>query len=53
MPWTKKEKNILHHYLFGDKIIQNCFKKDAAYYYDNYLDKKLKNACPGSCYNNN
>ena len=22
MPWTR-EKNILRHYLFGDKIIQN------------------------------
>ena len=23
MPWTR-EKNILHHNLSGDKIIQNC-----------------------------
>ena len=23
----KKTKNILHHYLFGDKIIQNCASK--------------------------
>ena len=29
MPWTREEKNILRHYLFGDKIIQNCLKIDA------------------------
>ena len=23
MPWTNQEKNILCHYLFGDKITQN------------------------------
>ena len=26
-----REKNILGHYLFGDKIIQNCLKIDAPY----------------------
>ena len=30
MPWTGEE-NILRHDLFGDKIIQNCLKIDAAH----------------------
>ena len=29
MPWAKEEKNILHHYLFRDKIIQSCPEIDA------------------------
>ena len=56
MPWTR-EKDILRHYLFGDKIIQNCLKIDANYYYDNDLllrqEIQKKIACPGSLYNNN
>ena len=28
MLWTRDE-NILRHYLFGDKIIENCLKIDA------------------------
>ena len=36
MPGTR-EKNIFHHYLFRNKIIQNCLKIDAPYQYDNYL----------------
>ena len=27
----KRGKNILHHYLFGDKIIKNCLKIDATH----------------------
>ena len=27
----KTGKNILHHYLFGDKIIENCLKIDATH----------------------
>ena len=27
----KREKNILHHKLFGDKINQNCLKIDATH----------------------
>ena len=30
MPWTKG-KNILRHYLFGNKIIQNYLKIDATH----------------------
>ena len=32
------------HYLFEDKIIQNCLKIDTTHYYDNGLlqDKKIK-----------
>ena len=30
-------KNILCHYLFRDKIIQNCLKIDATHLYDNDL----------------
>ena len=33
----KRGKNILHHYLFGDKTIQNCLKIDATHWYDNDL----------------
>ena len=33
----QEKKNILRHDLFGDKIIQNCLKIDATYYYDNDL----------------
>ena len=29
MPWTR-EKNILRHYIFGDKIIQNCASENFA-----------------------
>ena len=33
IPWSqclgKERENILCHYLFGDKLIQNCLKKDA------------------------
>ena len=36
MFWTREE-NILPHYLFGDKIIENCLKIDATYLYDNNL----------------
>ena len=36
MPWTREE-NILRHYLFGDKIIQNCLRIDATHSYDNDL----------------
>ena len=32
-PWLQclgpEKKNIFRHYLFGDEIIQNCFKIDA------------------------
>ena len=31
MPWTREEKIFLHHYLFGDKIVQNCLKIDATH----------------------
>ena len=34
MLWTGEE-NILRYNLFGDKIIQNCFKIDAIHLYDN------------------
>ena len=34
MHWTGEE-NILRHFIFGDKIIQNCLKIDATHYYDN------------------
>ena len=37
MPWIREGENILHHHLFGDKIIQNCLKLDATHYYDNDL----------------
>ena len=36
MSWTREE-NILRHYLFGDRIIQDCLKIDATYLYDNDL----------------
>ena len=36
MPWSREE-NILLHYVFGDKIIQNCLKIDATYSYDKDL----------------
>ena len=52
-----REENILCHYLFGDKIIQNCLKIDATHWYNNDLlmrQETQKNiACPGSWYNNN
>ena len=47
MPWAKK--NILRHYLYGDKVIQNCFNLWMGcipiniimiYYWDNELKKK-------------
>ena len=31
----KREKNILRHYLFGNKTIQNCLKIDETHWYDN------------------
>ena len=37
MPWTRDEKNILRHYLFGEKSIQYCLKIDATHLYDNDL----------------
>ena len=37
MPWIREEKNILRHYLFGQRIVQNCLKIDATYKYDNDL----------------
>ena len=56
MPWTREEK-FLSHNLFGDKIIQNCLKIDASYYYDNDLllrqDTQKKCAYPGIWCNNN
>ena len=55
MPWTREE-NILRHYLFGDKILENCLKIDATHLYDNDLllrQETKKIACPGSWYNNN
>ena len=30
MPW-EREENILPHFLFGDKLIQNYLKIDAAH----------------------
>ena len=33
----QERKNILRHFLFGDKIIQNCLKIDATHSYDNDL----------------
>ena len=36
MLWIREE-NILRHNIFGDKIIQNCLKMDATYYYENDL----------------
>ena len=46
-----KRRNILPHYFFGDKIIKNCLKIDATYYYDNDLllrqETQKKIACPG------
>ena len=52
MPWRKELKNILRHYLFGDKNIQNCFKIDVTHYYDNNLllrqETQKKIACPRS-----
>ena len=51
MPKIRKE-NILRHYLFGDKIIQNCLKIDAIHSYDNDLllsqETQKKIACSGS-----
>ena len=52
----KKEENILRDDLFGDKIIENCFKIDTTHYNDNDLllrQETKKIACPGSWYNNN
>ena len=36
MLWTR-EDNTLRHYLFGDKILQNCLKIDATNYYEDNL----------------
>ena len=40
-PWSQclelERRNILRHYLFRDKIIQNCLKIDATQLYDNDL----------------
>ena len=50
MPWTR-EKNILRHYLFGDKIIRECLRIDTTHNYDNDSLKSRnseKIACPGS-----
>ena len=51
-----REKNWCH-YLFGDKIIQDCLKIDATHLYNNDLflrqETKKKIACPGSWSNNN
>ena len=33
MPWIRGG-NSLRHYLFGDKIIQNCLKIDTTHSYD-------------------
>ena len=46
MPRTREE-NILHHYLFGDKIIQNCLKINDYFIMGGiyYWDKKLKKDC--------
>ena len=45
-------KNILRHYLFRDKGIQNCLKIDATHLYDNGLlsrqETQKRIACPGS-----
>ena len=41
IPWTRK-KNILRHYLFGDKILQNCLKIDETHLYDNGLLLRLE-----------
>ena len=50
-------ENILCHNLFGEKIIQNCFKIDATNQYDYDLlqrqETRKKIACPGSWYNKN
>ena len=45
MPSTKKEKGIFHHYLFGDKIIQNFLQIDVTInmIMIHFRDKKLKN----------
>ena len=51
----KRGKNILHHYSFWYKIIQNCLKTDANHYYDNDLllrqETQKMIACPRSWYN--
>ena len=56
MPGTR-EKNILRHYLFGEKINQNCLKIDDTQLYDNDLSLRQETqkniACPWSWYNNN
>ena len=36
MPWSREE-NILRHYLFADKIFQNCLQLDTTHLYDNNL----------------
>ena len=52
MPWTREE-NISGHYLFREKIIQNCLK----IWYNNDLlltqETQKKIAFPGSWYINN
>ena len=42
MPWTREIKSISCHYLFREKIIQNCLKIDSAHLYDNDLLLKLE-----------
>ena len=41
IPWSrclgKERKNTLRHYLFSDKIIQNCLKIDTTHRYAHYL----------------
>ena len=59
-----REETFLPHYLFGNKIIQNCLKIDTAHWYDSDLllrqeikkqKKKQKKtiAYPGNWFNNN
>ena len=49
-------KSILRHYVFGEKIHQNCVKIYATHQYDNDLLLRQETqkyiACPGSWYNN-
>ena len=53
----QEREYILRHYLFGDKIIQNCLKTDATismiiiYFWDKKLKKKI--SFPGIWYNSN
>ena len=49
-PWSQclgqEKKNILRHYLFGEKIIQNCLKMQLInMIIISYWDKKLKKNC--------